>query len=275
MQEELVRRKFERVALWPPAVDCRLFHPARASVAMRSRLSRGRPDRPLLLTVSRLAPEKNVAFLADVLERLPGATLAVVGDGPERAALERRFAATDTTFLGYLKGEELAAAYASADAFVYASETETMGNVILEAMACGRAVVAPRAGGIPNLLEHGTSGFLFSPGDRAGAAELARRLLADPALRACIGGTARQHIEDRNWEKSIERVREVYAEAIQTRARPLGYTWRSRLAQLTTVALVSAFRSMPARPRRRRNASIPKEHVMPFEVGAAIAPALA
>ncbi len=86
-----------------------------------------------------------MSFLANVIRQLPGTCLAVVGDGPERAALERRFAGSDTRFLGYLKGEELAAAYASSDAFVYASETETMGNVVLEAMASGRAVVAPRA----------------------------------------------------------------------------------------------------------------------------------
>ena len=251
MQEELVRRNFERVELWPPAVDCDLFHPARASRAMRARLSGGRPEQPLLLTVSRLAPEKNVGFLADLIRQLRGVRLAVVGDGPERPALERRFAGTDTTFLGYLKGEELAAAYASADAFVYASETETMGNVILEAMACGRAIVAPRAGGIPNLVEHGRSGFLFQPRDLAGAAALARSLVDSLPLRQRIGRAARQAIEDRNWEKSVSRVREVYAAAIRSRAKPGQSNWRTKLAQATTVALVSAFRTVPAKPRRR------------------------
>ena len=83
---------------------------------MRGRLSGGRPERPLLLTVSRLAPEKNVGFLAEVIRQIPEATLAIVGDGPTRPELERCFAGTDSRFLGYLKGEELAAAYASADA---------------------------------------------------------------------------------------------------------------------------------------------------------------
>ena len=68
-------------------------------------------------------------------DRIPDAVLAVVGDGPQRAELERRFAGLNAHFIGYLKGAELASAYASADAFVYASETETMGNVVLEAMA--------------------------------------------------------------------------------------------------------------------------------------------
>src|SRR5215471_14216700 len=96
MQAELTRRGFERVELWPPAVDSDLYHPERRSAAMRSRLLGSATDRRLLLTVSRLAPEKNVGFLVDVVRAFPDACLAVVGDGPERAALERRFAGTDS-----------------------------------------------------------------------------------------------------------------------------------------------------------------------------------
>ena len=140
-------------------MDNDLFHPARKCSTMRARLSNDRPNRPLLLTVSRLAPEKNVGFLADVLREVPHASLAIVGDGLQRPALERRFDGSDARFIGYLKGKDLAAAYASADAFVYASETETMGNVVLEAMASGCPVVAPQAGGIPNLVEHRSTGF--------------------------------------------------------------------------------------------------------------------
>jgi glycosyltransferase involved in cell wall biosynthesis len=251
MQEDLTHRGFRRVELWPPAVDSDLFHPGRRSSAMRARLSAGRPDRPLLLTVSRLAPEKNVGFLADVLDKLPDACLAIVGDGPARPALERRFSGSNAHFVGYLKGEELAAAYASADAFVYASETETMGNVILEAMACGTAVVAPEAGGIPNLLSHGTNGFLYRPRDIDGAVARTRAVLDDTALRTRVGESARREIEERNWEHSIGRVRQVYDDAIHSaREQETDWTWRDKVAQAATVALVSAFRSLPRkRPR--------------------------
>ena len=139
------------------------------------------------LTVSRLAPEKNVGFLADVIRQVPEACLAVVGDGPERPALEARFAGTDTHFVGYLKGEELAAAYASADAFVYASETETMGNVVLEAMACGCPVVAPSAGGIPSLVAHGETGLLYTPRDLEEAVRHTALLGDDPGRRGWPG----------------------------------------------------------------------------------------
>src|SRR5262245_37830097 len=128
MQSELSRRGFERVELWPPAVDSDLFRPQRRSASMRSRLLGGRTERRLLLTVSWLAPAKNVCSLADVVKAIPGSALAIVGDGPARRDLEHRFEGVDARFIGYLKGEQLASAYASADAFVYASETETMGN---------------------------------------------------------------------------------------------------------------------------------------------------
>jgi len=253
MQEDLVRRGFRRVELWPPAVDSDLFHPNRASAAMRSRLSGGQADRPLLLTVSRLAPEKNVAFLADLIALLPDVCLAIVGDGPERAALECRFEGTNSRFLGYLRGEELASAYASADAFVYASETETMGNVVLEAMASGLGVVAPNAGGIPNLLSHGTTGFLYRPRDLQGALQFTRELLADHELRSRVGQAARQAIEERNWEQSVDRVREMYAEAVRSERSPdWRWTWRDRIAQATITALVSAFRSVPAKRKQGR-----------------------
>jgi glycosyltransferase involved in cell wall biosynthesis len=259
MQEDLIGRGFRRVELWPPAVDSDLFHPGRRSEVMRSRLSGGQLRRRLLLTVSRLAPEKNVGFLADVVRQFPDACLAIVGDGPARPALERRFAGTNSLFVGYLKGEELASAYASADVFVYASETETMGNVVLEAMACGSAVVAPDAGGIPTLLSHGTTGFLYRPRDLQDAVETTRAVLTDDSLRARIGQAARQTIEERNWEHSIGRVRQVYAEAIHSAQQPAArWTWRDKLAQATTVALVSAFRSVP---RKRPRVCVRPTHV--------------
>jgi glycosyltransferase involved in cell wall biosynthesis len=278
MQEDLTRRGFRRVELWPPAVDSDLFHPCRANPAMRSRLSGGRPDRPLLLTVSRLAPEKNVGFLADVIRQAPEACLAVVGDGPSRPELEGCFAGTDSRFLGYLKGEELAAAYASADAFVYASETETMGNVILEAMACGRALVAPKAGGIPNLVSHGETGFLYPPRDLPEAVRLSRALLAGEGLRTRVGQAARQAIEERNWEYSVSRVREMYAEAIRSGRPATTWTWSERFAQVTMTALVSAFRAVPhkkKKPLKAQPVPAPVPELRPLHAGGALEPALA
>jgi glycosyltransferase involved in cell wall biosynthesis len=257
MQQDLIRRGFRRVECWPPAVDTELFKPERKSAAMRANLSRGRPDRPLLLTVSRLAPEKNVSSLAGVLERLPDACLAIVGGGPERKELERRFPSDRTYFVGYLKGEELAAAYASADAFIYASETETMGNVVLEAMACGNSVVAPCAAGIPSLVVNGKTGFLYPPGSQTEAARLARMLIDDGNLRRQIGRQSRQSVKNWTWENSVDRVRQIYRESIQEhRTRPTAATLGHRLAGATNSSLISTFKALAALSLRRPAAAV-------------------
>jgi glycosyltransferase involved in cell wall biosynthesis len=254
MQEDLARRGFRRVRYWPPAVDGCLFHPGAKSAAMRARLAAGHPEKKLLVTVSRLAPEKNVGFLATVLDQLPDACLAIVGDGPQRPELERRFAGRRANFLGYLKGAALAAAYASADAFVYASEMETMGNVVLEAMASGCALVTPRAGGIPSLVNHGQTGMLFTPGDVREAVGYTRRLLTEGAFRSRLAQAARAWVEDWNWSHSIDKVRAIYQESIDLYQRATRQrTYRQGLAQLVMSGLVSGFRSVgSARDLARR-----------------------
>ena len=244
LRDDLAGRGFRRVEFWPPAVDGVLFHPQRKNPQMRARLANGRADRPLLLTVSRLAPEKNVGFLADLLDHFPDASLAVVGDGPQRPELEGRFAGKNASFLGYLKGAELAAAYASADAFVYASETETMGNVVLEAMACGCPVVVPRAAVSPAscctarpacCTSRETCKTPSSPPGRSFPTMISARM-----CRA-----AREAIEGSNWEHSIARVREVYQAAIRAyQPASAGVSFQQRLAQVIVSGLVLGFKSV-------------------------------
>jgi glycosyltransferase involved in cell wall biosynthesis len=248
MKEELCKRGFERVRCWPPAVDVDLFSPVSKSPAMRARLAGGHEDKKLLLTVSRLAPEKNVEFLAGVLDRVPEACLAVVGDGPHRAALERRFAGKAVHFVGYLKGAELASAYASADAFVYASETETMGNVVLEAMASGCPVVAPRAGGIPSLLRHDETGTLYSPGNLDEAVACTRKVLFDGPFQERLAAAARDWVADWGWSASIREVRQLYQEAMSSRCGDgRGRRGRQKLAGAIMSALVHGFKMIAPR----------------------------
>lgn len=246
MKNELSERGFDRVHLWPPAVDTSLFTPDRASAEMRNRLSEGHPDQPLFITVSRLAPEKNVSFLAKMMQRVPEARLAVIGDGPQRQELEKQFENTNTKFLGYMKGEELATAYASSDAFVYASETETLGNVVLEAMASGLCVVAPRSGGIPSLVTHEENGFLFTPSDLDEAVSYIQNLLADKHLLAQLGNAACQFTSGKSWEKSADTVRQHYQNTIDQHQSDEEYSQdRQRyLAPLAISSLVFAYRAM-------------------------------
>jgi glycosyltransferase involved in cell wall biosynthesis len=243
MRDELIERNFERVELWPPAVNVEQFHPRQKSDEMRNRLTQGRPEKPLLLTVSRLAPEKNVLFLKEIVSRFPDATLAVVGDGPQRGELEKKFANLDACFFGYLTGDELAAAYASSDLFLYASETETMGNVVLEGMATGCPVVVPRAGGIPSLVEHEKTGLLYEPRNVDDACSHVEKLLGDTAYREQIGNAAYETVKNWDWPHAIERVREVYQESIDRFDPDMAgsATMKQRLAGMIVSSLVTTF----------------------------------
>ena len=149
VESDMRRIGVRNVGLWKRGVDPDKFHPRHQSAAMRYQLSDGNPDDNILLYVGRVSSEKQIDKLRPVLERLPNTRLAIVGDGPERENLEAYFAGTRTKFMGYLTGEPLSQAYASADVFVFPSALETFGLVVTEAMAAGLPVVATRVGGIP------------------------------------------------------------------------------------------------------------------------------
>jgi len=216
MIQDLESHGIERLALWQRAVDANRFRPAARSRQMRDFLSNGESDRPLLLYVGRLSAEKDVPRLRAVLRALPEARLAIVGDGPQRGSLERHFKKTATFFAGYLQGEELAAAYASADLFVLPSETETLGLVLLEAMASGCPVVACRAGGVPDAVQDGVTGFLFERADTDSFVRTVKRALSCSRNLDVIRVRARQDVEERGWERATEQLQECYTETIRS-----------------------------------------------------------
>lgn len=203
------------VELWPKGVDTSLFHPAKASPAMRHRLTDGNPGDRLVLSVGRLSREKSVAALLEPIRRLPNTRLAVVGAGPHRPELERRFAGTPTVFPGRLTGEELAAAYASADVLAFPSTTETLGLVALESLASGVPVVGVRAGGIPFAVDDGRTGVLVPPGDPEALTDGLARLLDDAALRARMGAAGRADAEGHGWRAATESLVHRYEQAIR------------------------------------------------------------
>lgn len=238
MMQELAEHNIDRLALWERAVDAGRFHPSRRSAEMRSTLSQGEPDKPLLLFVGRLCAEKNIGHLHAVLQAIPDLRLAIVGDGPMRQELEKQFRDTPTYFAGYLRGQALASAFASSDLFVMPSETETLGLVLLEAMASGCAVVACRAGGIPDAVEDGVTGFLYEPGERD-LVETVRRVLADAPGRASVQTRARAEVERHGWQAATELLRRQYQQAIddpRPRAQPARPLQRRSLARRTTMA---------------------------------------
>ncbi|MGF1494584.1 MAG: glycosyltransferase [Microcoleaceae cyanobacterium] len=221
MVNELRNHGIERVDLWQRGVDTELFQPSLASMEMRDRLSQGHPDCTLLLYIGRLGAEKEIDQIRPVLEAIPNARLALVGDGPHRQALEQHFADTPTHFVGYLKGVELAAAYASADAFIFPSRTETLGLVLLEAMAAGTPVVAARSGGIPDIVTDGVNGYLFDPADETGAIAATQNLLAEPPeVREALRRNARIEAERWGWVAATQQLRRYYQVIIAQRSLP-------------------------------------------------------
>lgn len=177
-RQDLVAHGFKNVVLWSRGVDLELFRPG-----ARDRLTL---PRPIFLNVGRVAVEKNLAAFLEL--DLPGSKV-VIGDGPDRAALERRFPAAH--FLGYRFGAELAACLASADAFVFPSRTDTFGLVLLEAMACGTPVAAYPVTGPIDVVTPGVTGVLD---DDLRAAALA-------ALAVDREG-CRRAVEGRSWAKA-------------------------------------------------------------------------
>jgi glycosyltransferase involved in cell wall biosynthesis len=215
MVEELTAHGIERVDLWQRGVDTELFHPDLASVEMRSRLSQNHPESPLLLYVGRLSAEKEIERIKPILEAIPQARLALVGDGPHRQALQKHFAGTNTYFVGYLMGKELGSAFASADAFIFPSRTETLGLVLLEAMAAGCPVVAARSGGIPDIVTDGVNGYLFEPtADVQGALAATVRLLEQKQQRDIIRQNARQEAESWGWAAATRQLQDYYQKVI-------------------------------------------------------------
>lgn len=212
MVEELRRHGFPRLRLgWRGGVDGARFHPRRRSAEMRRQLLGANSEGPLLLYVGRLGAEKGIERLRGLLDALPRARLALVGDGPHRPALEQAFRGSATTFVGRLVGDDLARAYASADVFTFPSDTETLGLVVLEAMASGLPVVAADAGGVPDLVRSGEDGLLLPPGDTGRWVEAVSGLVEDRARRAELGGRARLAVENAwTWEAATADLRSHY-----------------------------------------------------------------
>jgi glycosyltransferase involved in cell wall biosynthesis len=164
-----------------------------------------------------VSPEKEIECVRAVLEAIPEARLAIVGDGPHREALEHHFAGTNTNFIGYLQGRELASAFASADAFVFPSRTETLGLVLLEAMAAGCPVVAAASGGVPDIVTDGENGYLFDPKNGESLIAATRRLLATTGEGERFRRNARLEAEKWSWSAATAQLRDFYRRVISDR----------------------------------------------------------
>ena len=169
---------FKRVRWWRRGIDTERFRPELRDPAMRARLSGGYPEDFLALYVGRISKEKGVDQLRAPLRALPGVRLALVGGGPEMEQIRGFYAGRPAVFTGFLDGEELVSAFASADALLFPSTNETFGLVALEAMACGLPVIAGMSGGLVDILEDGVNALIdhrLNDFQLAGEIRLARR----------------------------------------------------------------------------------------------------
>jgi glycosyltransferase involved in cell wall biosynthesis len=213
-KDYLLKEGIKRVRLWPQGVDARRYHPDKASDEWRERLSGGHPSGKLLLYAGRLAPEKGIERLKAILREVPGTRLAIVGDGPARRDLEREFASTATVFTGVLQGEDLAAAYASADAFLFPSTTDTLGLAMIEALASGLPIVAARSGASREIVDEDENGLLYEADSAPSLVAAVSRLFSDEGLRGALARAARESAEERDWGSSTRALRGYYEEAL-------------------------------------------------------------
>jgi glycosyltransferase involved in cell wall biosynthesis/predicted metal-dependent phosphoesterase TrpH len=206
IQPEVIRR-------WDRGVDLRRFDPAHRDEHLL-------PGEVNVLYAGRLSKEKGVDLLADAFleayRRDPRLHLVLAGGGPEEDLLRARVG-EHATFLGWLSGDALARAYASADAFLFASSTETFGQVILEAQASGLPVVAVDRGGPACLIERGETGLLV-PADVSALADAVVSVTQSPRLaeRTSRGGLAA--VRGRNWEAALDHLAAAYRIALDAHA---------------------------------------------------------
>jgi glycosyltransferase involved in cell wall biosynthesis len=211
LMSELSKIGFEKLMVVPRGVDTEHFSPAFRSESLRQ--SWGvTPDTQVLLSVGRLAVEKNLETVIRCYQNLRAqdlpVKLVIVGDGPLRHVLEKT--CPDAIFTGQKRGRELAEHYASSDLFIFPSMTETFGNVTIEAMASGLAVISYDHAAAGQLIQHEQNGMLIQPNYEQGLSASAALVVKDPVLRKKIQEQARQTAVDHDWSSVVSKTEGIF-----------------------------------------------------------------
>ncbi|MHB8600735.1 MAG: glycosyltransferase family 4 protein [Ktedonobacteraceae bacterium] len=226
---------FANLRLWPRGVDTALFRSERRSQELRRSWFKESGDiggirdsgllenKTILLYVGRVSWEKNLRLLVQTYRGMDHrhCHLVIVGDGPAYAEMQQELAGLPVTFTGYLSGEALATAYASADIFAFPSRTETFGQVVLEAMASGLPVVGLLAEGVCDLVEHNRTGLLLNTHSLdeeeqvIAYRQLLTQLIEEPHTRYLMGQAALTEAQKFSWYEAMECLMRGYQEVIE------------------------------------------------------------
>ena len=213
-REKLMQAGFTKVSVLGRGVDTELFNPTRRSETLRREYG-VTGETPVALVVGRVSTEKNIGLairaFAKMKQACPEMVCMVIGDGPARSKLMRDH--PDVRFPGYLTGEALAACCASCDIMLFPSETETFGNVLLEGMSSGLAVLGYDYAAAGWHGEHGENLLKVRKGDEAAFLDAAVILL-DRELRAKLGAGARRTAESLGWPAIVKELEGIFREVI-------------------------------------------------------------
>ncbi len=194
-----------KIKILPRGIDTESYHPSRRNVSYWEKY--GINNKTVFLYVGRVSKEKNIDVLMEAFAQLAPhhaqIALAVVGDGPYQKELKGKY--PGVIFTGYLKDTALWEAYASADAFVFPSTTDTFGNVILEAQASGLPTIVSDIGGPKELVDEGINGFITRALDSAQIAQRMKQLATDKGILRKMSAAARANVEQRSWTGAFKR----------------------------------------------------------------------
>ncbi len=203
---------------WPRGIETDRFNPVKRSATWRAQLGIGE-DELVVLHVSRLVREKRLDTLTAALKQVTVPhRVVIVGEGPDRPFVEREL--PHAIFTGFAVGEDLTTAYASSDIFFFPSDSESFGNVTLEAMASGLPCVCADATGSRSLVVDGQTGFLAPADDAASFARHITALAQDKALRERMGLAARARALTFSWDETLARMLGYYRALLARTASP-------------------------------------------------------
>ena len=210
LRNELLSAGFEKLHVVQRGVDTHVFSPMKRSNALRAAWGATKAT-TVAICVSRLAAEKNLHLVIRAFHALklkqPDSKLVFVGDGPMLEQL--KLDAPDVIFAGFRTGEDLATHYASADMFMFASLTETFGNVTIEAMASGLPIVAFNHAAAGEIIESGLNGLLANSNDEAGFMDASIQLGQDSNMRSICALGAREKALQFSWESIVKKTEDV------------------------------------------------------------------